>query len=214
MAIEARRGCGYRKVGGIYLVGEGPSVGCDRIPLVLSACEVCGSEIKFSRGFQWLNAYKFFGNHEFCVDDKTCPICYPPKDEKYGLLWVGEKYYTPRAFIDEAMKMGVSKRIASVPRELKLGHTRIVLAHISVPVGEEFKKAIFYSFIPQRVEKIITESQSKDKTFMEALVADGYVAIVVPDDDTDHMDVKEDDMDEKIRKLMGFEMTEPPEMDI
>lgn len=32
MAQESKRGCGYRKVGGTYLVGNYISVPCDRLP--------------------------------------------------------------------------------------------------------------------------------------------------------------------------------------
>ena len=32
MAVEKKRGCGYRKIGGMYLCGMGLSVGSDRIP--------------------------------------------------------------------------------------------------------------------------------------------------------------------------------------
>jgi hypothetical protein len=41
MAVEPKRGCGYRKVGGIYLVsgGEGRPCGCLQIPL--HTCPSC-----------------------------------------------------------------------------------------------------------------------------------------------------------------------------
>lgn len=32
MASETKRGCGYRKVGGMYLVGDYIRVPCDRLP--------------------------------------------------------------------------------------------------------------------------------------------------------------------------------------
>lgn len=34
MACEPKRGCGYRKVGGIYLVGGGIGVPCDRTKML------------------------------------------------------------------------------------------------------------------------------------------------------------------------------------
>ena len=33
MAVEAKRGCGFRKVGGLYLVGGGFGIPCDRLPI-------------------------------------------------------------------------------------------------------------------------------------------------------------------------------------
>lgn len=35
MAVETRRGCGYRKVGGIYLVCDGAGFRCDQLPVNL-----------------------------------------------------------------------------------------------------------------------------------------------------------------------------------
>ena len=35
MAIEAPRGCGYRKVGGLYMCGGGIPIHCDRLPYEL-----------------------------------------------------------------------------------------------------------------------------------------------------------------------------------
>jgi hypothetical protein len=34
-------------------------------------------------------------------------------------MWVGSQYYTPESFIKEAQTMGVSKRIAKIPKDLK-----------------------------------------------------------------------------------------------
>ena len=52
MSVEARRGCGYRKVGGLYLVGPKLEAGCGRLPLV-HVCPVCQSGIKQTRGWVW-----------------------------------------------------------------------------------------------------------------------------------------------------------------
>lgn len=208
MAVEARRGCGFRKVGGIYLVGDGPTTHCDRMPFELTACDVCGSEIKFSRGFQWMNALKFLGRHEGCADEFRCPIC-DPDDEKYGLMWVGEKFYTTHSFIEEAIDLGVSKRISNIPKELVLGKTRILLAHNKAKMPDErTAKAIFYSFIPRAIEKIITKSQSKDPSVMGELKDLGYTPVIVPDDDLDHQDIEDDDISQ-IRRLIEWQESNP-----
>ena len=141
MAIEKKRGCGYRKVGGLYLVGSGIAVACDRLPYELTICPTCNQGIKFTQGFTWVDGLKFFGKHEkwelenkSATDEDTInvpcgdidPICNP--ERKYGLMWVGEKFYTTENFIKEAREMGISKRIAHVPRGLKIGDF-ILLAH-------------------------------------------------------------------------------------
>ncbi len=127
MAIEVARGCGYRKVGGLYLVGGGASLHCDGMPYEIVNCPVCGSGIKFSRGFTWLDWDKYAGHHvgtdsaTQCTCPPICPVCVPaPIDQPYGLLWVGERFYSPVEFIKEVLQMGVSRRIAAIPKGLKL----------------------------------------------------------------------------------------------
>lgn len=46
----------------------------------------------------------------------------------YG-MWVGEQYYTIESFIDEASRIGISKRISHIPADLVLGQSRIYFAH-------------------------------------------------------------------------------------
>jgi hypothetical protein len=62
MAVEPKRGCGYRRQNGLYLVGGGLSAPCDRMPYPLERCRTCGGGIKFTRGPQWLQP-DFFEPH-------------------------------------------------------------------------------------------------------------------------------------------------------
>jgi hypothetical protein len=192
MFIEKERGCGYRKVGAMYLVGEGIPVNCDRLPFALLVCPTCGAGVKFSRGFTWIDWYEYAGIHKDCRDPYLCPICVPPKEsDRYGLLWVGKRYYTPESFVQEAIEMGVSKRIAQIPKNLELGRTRILLAHPEAcenicpdnqdcdVKGKPKGPGIFYSFIPQRVEMIITKEQSEDKEYIEKLKRRGITPVVI-----------------------------------
>ncbi|GAJ18049.1 unnamed protein product, partial [marine sediment metagenome] len=66
MAVEERRGCGFRKVGGMYLCGEFVSSPCDRMPFPLTTCPVCGQGIKVSRGFTQVNPFQLWGIHRDC----------------------------------------------------------------------------------------------------------------------------------------------------
>lgn len=218
MAIEAKRGCGYRKINGLYLCGGVLSVGCDRLPYELHNCPVCGSGIKFTRGFTWIEAHKMFGIHKGCLDPhKPCWMCQPKEGEMFGLLWVGESFYTPKHFLKEAREMGISKRIPFIPKELVLGKTVILLAHkkasTRLPTPEEmdaqkyevpnatngrlFKVAvvpkecsgIFCAFIPKAVEMPIWESELTDEK-KEELLKRGIAPIPIPDGDVDHSDEK------------------------
>ena len=197
MAVEAKRGCGYRKIGGLYLVGTGLAVHCDRLPFVVEVCHVCGQGIKQTLGFTWVDWKEYAGSHEGCKCVGKCSVCQPDKS-KYGLLWVGKKFYSPKSFVEEAVKMGVSKRISHIPRDLELGKDWILLAHPEGGKKEVEDKntltkkktikvpAIFYAFRPVAVEKVVTESQAKDKEEMEKLEKRGITPVVVPDSDPDH----------------------------
>ena len=220
MAIEAERGCGFRKVGGLYLCGGGAGMTCDRLPYELVVCPVCGGGIKFTRGFTWIDWEKYARDHHSDCDcmnlpdwKSYCPVCFPSNfPQPYGLLWVGESYYTPENFIKEAITMGVSKRIAAIPKNLKLGETWILFAHkkaVQVTVVENISEAwevtretvkapdideigqlvespgIFYAFRPQQLELLIWKSDATDEKLAE-LVKKNITPIVIPDGDVDH----------------------------
>jgi len=212
MSIEQIRGCGYRKVGGLYLCGGGQKMVCDRLPYELKVCPVCGAGIKFTRGWTWLDWLKYAGNHEGCHEavpaitsgvlntGNLCPVCFPETyPQPYGLLWVGESFYTPETFIQEAIQMGVSKRIAAIPRNLKLGETWVLFAHKkavtkvstypnpelpALPDTVEYP-GIFYAFRPQVLELLIWESEATEDKLVE-LEHRGIKPIVIPDGDIDH----------------------------
>jgi hypothetical protein len=146
MAVEAKRGCGYRKEGGLYLVGGGLSAPCDRMPYRLDRCRTCGGGVKFTRGHTWLEP-DFFPTHEHCHDPGPCPVCGYVGADKDGwvpddfgphlLLWIGRGHYSPDAFLKESRELGVSRRIAALPKGLVLGETWVLLAHLdAVPPAE------------------------------------------------------------------------------
>jgi hypothetical protein len=72
--IEHKRGCGYRKPGGMYLVSLGIGRDCGKLPIPLTVCPCCGAGIKFSRGFTWIS--------DEIIKNAPCSIlgcngCYP-----------------------------------------------------------------------------------------------------------------------------------------
>lgn len=54
------------------------------------------------------------------------------------IMWVGRRYYTIESFIEEAKRVGACKRIQGLPRDIKVGKSRVFLIH---DTGEEEKKA-------------------------------------------------------------------------
>jgi len=214
MSVEQIRGCGYRKVNGLYLCGKFIHIPCDRMPFPITVCPVCGQGIKVSRGFTQVNPYRLWGIHENCQDIfRPCFLC-DPQDQPAYIMLVGEKYYkTPVEFLDEAFSMGISKRIPFIPKGLELGTTVIYLAHnkaikvnvaaavqqaMSILEGEdtqqpklvetdrvEKKLGIFCAFIPNRVEKLLWESKATPKE-LEKMAKREITPVIVPDGDKDH----------------------------
>jgi len=147
MAQEVKRGCGYRRVGGLYLVGDFHWKPCDRLPLEVGHCPVCGHGVHFSRNAAEINPFRLWGEHTYksvyelphpkgfpvtCQEPCSCIpcfVCQPPDDTAF-IMMVGEKFYPkPQDFIEEATKQGISKRIPALPKKLVLGETIIYLAH-------------------------------------------------------------------------------------
>jgi hypothetical protein len=53
--FEGKRGCGYRKPGGLYLRTDGHGRYCGALPIELTVCPTCSQGIKPARGWTWLN---------------------------------------------------------------------------------------------------------------------------------------------------------------
>lgn len=159
MAQEASRDCGYRKVGGLYLMGEYTMVSCDRLPYHLQACPVCGEGIKFSRTPKMINPLRLLGLHDdqpnmvgiigvitghgdlaTCTDNyRPCFVC-DPSDAAAYIIWIGAQHYkTPADFINEAKQQGISRRLPGdhIPKSLTPGETVVYLAHIAACVVVE-----------------------------------------------------------------------------
>lgn len=184
-SIEGKRGCGYRKVGGLYLVSDPGGRECGRIPFPLEICPCCGEGFKPSRGYRWVNGEKLLALAESCkLSARKCAGC-PASDQHLRdvmgrslLIWVSPDHYTVEEFIKEADRMGVSRRISgdALPRGLILGQTWVFLAHkeaITKYIGDESEQipGVFRLFQPTRVEKIVTGEESDDE--IEALVERG-----------------------------------------
>ena len=204
MAVEAKRGCGYRKVGGLYLVGEGSGMACCKMPIVLHVCPTCNQGIKQTRGWSWVDPRPWLQKPCTGTDNQRaiCPIWDPNAlGEKVGLIWVGEKFYpTPEDFAREANQLGISRRIKVIPRGFHVGEHWVFVAHpkavtsINAETGEEeMLPAVFRIFQPSRIEKIITRTMSENADLMADLAERGITPVIVPDNDRDHQGSVYDD---------------------
>lgn len=192
---EGERGCGYRKVGGLYLCGGGPAISCGRLPVPLETCSCCGTGFKPARGWTWVDAERLIrAAAPTCDMSSNCAYC--PIGQildtgasgilgMAGLLWVGEKFYaTPLEFNREAHSMGISRRISQVPTVFEVGKTWVLLAHrkaIQQPVEfgkePEFRSGIFRIFKPDRIEIVVNGTES-DAT-IESYLKRGLTPVLV-----------------------------------
>ena len=186
VSTEPPRGCGFRKEGGIYLVCEGWGRACGKLPLALDCCPTCGHGIKFSRSWTWVNATALLEGVNCTYTDCRVPNSYQPPCPlaqplgRAGLLWIGEKHYpTPDAWLLEAARMGVSRRISAVPKDFILGRTWVLVAHIrgiENPDGS-LSPAIFHAFKPSKIEKVATGDETDEE--IEAMIQQGLSPVKV-----------------------------------
>jgi hypothetical protein len=110
-------------------------------------------------------------------------MCLPDNEPGY-LMTVGESSYpTADSFLQEAHKLGISKRIAQIPRHMVLGETVIYLGHPNA-CGQDMP-GIFMTFTPARIEQLVWESDMEKKK--EELAKKGITAVGIKDGDVDHM---------------------------
>jgi hypothetical protein len=190
MNIELRhdheRGCGWRKPGGKYLIGGKLCAPCGKLPHMLDLCPTCGHGIKPTRGWTWIGAKVLLGSRS-CTDTESfcvgCLLRVPP--EWAGLLWIGERFYTPDAFIAEAARLGICRRIARVPKDLVIGETLVLLAARNIycqvagfvphDVLFNYKPGIFAAFVPTALEYVVKGNESEEE--LERLVRWGFTLV-------------------------------------
>jgi hypothetical protein len=214
--VEQERGCGWRQAGGFYLIGDGMSLHCDALPIDLDPCSECGYVIPKSRGMQMIhsgylkpkilfkhatpNRAREYGEKVLknCTDDFPCPICQLSFGDKFAVMTVSSRFYTPTSFMKEATKQGVSKRVRPdvLPKEFKLGETWVFLAHAEAieikrrkvvnkdqeepEYTSEFRRGLFYAFKPSRIEAVVDDTTPAAK--IAELHKKGYNVVKVPYD--------------------------------
>jgi hypothetical protein len=161
---EGKRGCGYRKGGGIYVVSGGIAAPCGRLPIPLTVCPCCSQGIKPSRGWTWVDADKLSEANKCGRSELDCALC-PLGTElgRAGLLWVGEQFYpTPGHFSAEAAQMGISRRLSQVPRDFKVGDTWVLMAHRKCigSAAAGWTAGVFHIFLPTAIEYVVSDEES------------------------------------------------------
>lgn len=96
------------------------------------------------------------------------------------LLWVGHKFYkTTESYLSEARRMGISRRVKSIPHNFVLGKTWVWLAHIEAVATEDgtYEPAVFHAFQPQRMEYVVAEGDDEEK--LDRLEKQGFTLVKV-----------------------------------
>jgi len=202
---ETARGCGYRKPSksgvGIYLTGPASGAPCGRLPFPLHVCPTCSAGIKPGRGWTWIEPSALFhldspwrnGAAKCAADPRICeqcPLGGRALTGKHGLLWVGEGFYrSPRIFMAEAAKRGISRKLGALPKGFKLGETWVFLAHRKTVVDEPYKfsPGVFTAFKPSGVDLVIADEHNVPERAVklaEELGSAARIVKVVRDVDT------------------------------
>jgi hypothetical protein len=100
---DRKRGCGWRKPGGKYLMGGKLCAPCGKLPVWLSQCPVCGHGIKPMRGWRWINVCLLMqvAVCRFAAQGASCRrLCGRIGSlgrirRPAGLVWIGETLHTP-----------------------------------------------------------------------------------------------------------------------
>lgn len=168
--VEKQRGCGFKKPGGLYLIGGASSSSCCRLPFPLTVCSCCGQGVKFSRGFTWINTDLFNAHAMNTCELKETNCIMTLRNLRIGLMWVGESFYkTPQHFINEAWHLGISKRISQLPKDCEPGKTWIALAHrkciTEFSAGAEFKMVpgVFMIFKLTAVQYVVNGKETEQE---------------------------------------------------
>lgn len=179
---EKDRLCGERKPEGMYLRSDGLFDSCGKLPLRLNCCPACGQGVKVTRGMSKINPRLLFNTTCFGSNCSGCSLELTRLKEVGYLIGVGVKFYKhPSDFIREALEMGVSKRIAQIPRDFQVGVTPVFLAHPRVFMDLVNEQAVEREIEEDEDQPALELDDHSETTGRRVVVhSPGVVAVVVP----------------------------------
>lgn len=177
--VDSIRKCGWRKPGGLYIRTEpGFWPQCCRFPKPLEICPCCGAGVKYCRGWTWINPRQLFGEI-YCTRPAPnhCPLVILP--EKSGLLWIGKQFYQPDEWLEESQRLGVSRRIHTLPHQFKANQTWVFVASVHGIRNRDntCSPAIFHAFKPTAVEYVAKGDETPEE--LESLEKRGITPVLV-----------------------------------
>lgn len=196
--IEPKRLCGYRTVGSLYLMAHPNFMTCHRLPLPLnSPCSTCGEIPRFNRSISYISPLKIFNPCSDCLSERNqdllcsdlCTACNPPL--RGYLIWVGKLHYTPKGFLNEAINLGISKKIPFIPRTFSneypwyFAHPDAMKHPNPDAPPQATRQGVFLCGYFQRFEKLIWKKDATKET-LDILKKHGITPIIVPDGNPHH----------------------------
>ena len=143
--VESERGCGYRKEGGLYMMGGKPGAPCGRLPIPLDVCPACHGGIKPSRAWTWVNP-------QLLINPPTHPIIRRLPDVINRTLEVGivttamNSHVRVRHDLEELREQALDALRTKHPCDITgIVHSTCPLADVNLPeragllwIGEQF----------------------------------------------------------------------------
>lgn len=178
---ERARCCGFRKKG-LYLMADKPSV-CHMFPVPTAPCKCCGMENKPRIAISLFPTRFLFPDPPTCTrkeaGDPDTPCCgfvdEIMSQERYAVDWVGAKNYpNPGDFLKEAAVMGISRRIAKLPDEFKVGSDKVIIAHAKTFDG---KPGYIGTYTPTHIEYVVGGDETQEE--LEAMEDKGVRLVEV-----------------------------------
>ena len=172
-SVEGPRGCGYRKGGGFYFVlYEGQGFSCGKLPIPLTVCPTCGEGFSHSRGITWINPQEVAPFQPCGKSSSQCNVCPMTQIDKAAMIWIGKEFYPhPENFLEEAQRMGISRRIQAPPKGFVIGEDWVFLAHLrgihdpehEHASDEGYVPALFYAFKPTAIEYVVNGNEPEEE---------------------------------------------------
>lgn len=157
------RGCGFRSPGSLYLCCDGTGMECGLFPIHLGVCPTCSAGYKPSRGWTWIDIHTLIENRKCALPERNCQSCWQTWTHREGLIWIGGMYYRrPDDLLREATRMGISRKISTIPKGFRLGTTWVFMAHREVwfdRTAPDTAPGIFGVFRPTAIEYVLRDEE-------------------------------------------------------
>jgi len=185
------RGCGLRQQGGFYLIGDLSDETTTFFPKSLQCG--CGLDIiRPSRSTQHFFPGRIWPSVTLERPANRLGIKFD-KDEKAWAVTIDTKNYpTPSAYFEEAMRMGISRRLNNgMPKGFELGASKAFVIHSkAIRVGTEnpdaggedvvegYKPGFVAVFTPKEIQYVCIGNESE--SYLKELIKKGITLVNVP----------------------------------